>query len=66
MGKLDKQIELQEQIQKMNINLVTCGNCGTIQFVDTKTITVECFACDTELEHCDCPDYFYNGMPEND
>ena len=58
------QIELQEQILKIGVNLITCGRCGTVLLNDTRNNeTVECF-CGTIAE-CDCPDYWYSGIENN-
>ena len=66
-----KQLDLMNDIRaKSNINMVTCGNCGTILLHEMKLITddensIECFGCNTKMELCDCPDYWYEGMIEN-
>lgn len=69
-----EQLDLMEIIRnKANINMVTCGNCGTILLHETKTINeivekdlhIECFGCKREMDFSDCPDYWYNGCIEN-
>ena len=57
------QIDLQEKIQKIGINLVICGNCGTVLLHETKNETIECFC--GIMEVCDCPDYWYRGIENN-
>lgn len=57
------QIDLQEKIQKIGINLVTCGNCGTVLLHETKNETIECF-CGIR-QACDCPDIWYSGIENN-
>lgn len=57
------QIELQERIQKIGINLLTCGHCGSVLLHESKNETVECF-CRTIAES-DCPDYWYRGIENN-
>ena len=58
------QIALQERIQKIGINLLTCGNCGSVLFHESKKEIVQCF-CGTHAD-CDCPDYYYSGMENNE
>lgn len=58
------QIELQERIQKIGINLLTCGNCGGVLLHESKNETVECL-CGSKLAECDCPDYWYRGLENN-
>jgi len=65
-----EQLGLMEWIRfKANINMVTCGNCGTILLHDMKQInkenTITCFGCKSEMELSDCPDYWYEGCIEN-
>ena len=58
------QIELQERIQKIGFNIVTCGNCGEILLHETKDETINCF-CGQTMALSDCTDYWYNGMENN-
>ena len=74
-----KQLDLMDDIRgKSNINIVTCGNCGTILLHEIKSISdiefisfkdddnsIECFGCNTKMELCDCPDLWYEGCIEN-
>lgn len=74
-----EQLDLMNVIRaKSNINIVTCGNCGTILFHEMKLISdiefisfkdddnsIECFGCKTKMELCDCPDLWYEGCIEN-
>jgi len=62
-----QQIELMETIrQKSNINIVTCGNCGTILLHEMGVSdTVECFGCKEEIAKSDCPDYWYENCQNN-
>ena len=57
-----KQIDLQEEIQKHDINLVTCGDCGSPMFHRTTEDEIKCPFCGFTSEPCDFPDYFYSGM----
>lgn len=64
---LRKQLDLMDEVRrKSNINLVTCGKCGTLLLHKTKDEIVECYACKSMLAECDCPDFLYEGMPELD
>jgi hypothetical protein len=74
-----EQLDLMNVIRaKSNINIVTCGNCGTILFHEMKSISdiefisfkdddnsIECFGCNAKMELCDCPDLWYEGCIEN-
>jgi len=66
MEFLQKQIELQEEIQKQGINLISCSHCDTILFHKTETIEFNCWACNHKLYPNDCEDFYYTGMPETD
>ncbi len=57
---------MDEVRRKSNINLVTCGKCGTLLLHKTKDEIVECYACKGRLSESDCPDFLYEGMPELD
>jgi len=61
-----EQLDLMNDIRaKANINIVTCGHCGTILLHEMKSIneenTIVCIGCDNEMELCDCPDLWYEG-----
>jgi hypothetical protein len=61
-----EQLDLMNDIRaKANINIVTCGHCGTILLHEMKQIneenTIVCIGCDNEMELCDCPDLWYEG-----
>jgi len=65
-----QQLDLMEEIRYLaNINMVTCGNCGTILLHDMKPFNednkITCFGCKSEMELSDCPDYWYEGCIEN-
>jgi len=61
-----KQLNLMNKIkQESNVNIVTCGNCGTVNLHETKSMKkqfITCYDCKNEMELCDCPDFFYSGM----
>lgn len=57
------QFDLINEIRaKANINIVSCGNCGTILLHELKPTNkdnkISCFGCMEEMELCDCPDYW--------
>lgn len=66
-----EQLDLMNDIRaKANINMVTCGHCGTILLHDLdrecEKDPLVCFNCKREWEDlCDCPDYWYDGCIEN-
>lgn len=65
-----EQLDLMDDIRaKANINMVTCGNCGTILLHEMKQLnednTIVCFGCKREMDLSDCPDYWYEGCIEN-
>lgn len=66
-----EQLDLMEIIRdKSNINMVTCGNCGTILLHEMKSIhednhDITCFGCKQEMDFSDCPDYWYEGCIES-
>jgi hypothetical protein len=61
-----KQLELMNDIRaKSNINMVTCGHCGTILLHEINEENIECFGCKSVLDQCDCPDLWYEGCIEN-
>lgn len=70
--KIEAQIELQNKIVALaNVNLVTCGSCGSTMFHEVVVVTqemkkeeyeIECPYCDFKSEPCDFPDFFYTGM----
>lgn len=61
--KILAQIELNEQIlQKANVNIVTCGSCGSMLLHERQQEEIECPYCDHTSEPCDFPDYYYEGM----
>lgn len=61
------QLDLMEEVRrKSNINLVTCGRCGTLLFHKMNDDKVDCPSCIITMDVHDCPDYLYEGMPELD
>ncbi len=65
-----EQLDLMDIIRgKANINMVTCGHCGTILLHEMRSInednTIVCFGCKRTMDLSDCPDYWYEGCIEN-
>ena len=56
----------QEIISKTNINIVTCGHCGTILLHRLSEDKVTCGGCMSVMDTCDCPDLLYSGMENNE
>ena len=57
--KLRKQFELfNEMVQKSNINVVTCGNCGSVNLHRLEDTEITCADCGFESEPCDFPDLY--------
>ncbi len=57
---------MREVLNKTDINLVTCGNCGSILLHRIDNEIINCYSCKRDMDTSDCPDYFYEGMPELD
>ena len=68
-----KQLEILEAMQSKGFNVCNCGNCGGIILFDKETKPslrndiadeVTCPHCERTLGYSDCPDLYYEGMPE--
>jgi DNA-directed RNA polymerase subunit RPC12/RpoP len=67
MNKILKQIELQNRIKKLSkVNIVTCGNCGSIMLHELDDNEIDCPYCNRIMDVSDCPDYLYDGMENNE
>jgi ribosomal protein S27E len=54
------QYEMQQHIlETTNLNIVTCGDCGSTLIVDMSTDEIKCPDCGFTSEHCDFPDLNY-------
>jgi hypothetical protein len=61
-----EQISLQERVISLaKINIVTCGNCGSVLLHELNVETIECACCKQELDQSDCPDLWYEGCQNN-
>lgn len=66
MNKILKQIQLQEKIQReAKVNIVTCGHCGSVVLHELNKTKIDCPYCNVKMNVCDCPDYLYSGMENN-
>jgi hypothetical protein len=62
----EKQIELQNRVLALaSINIVTCGNCGSVLLHDRMDDEIECACCKSVMDICDCPDLWYEGCQNN-
>ena len=61
---VERQIELQEQMQRAGLNVVECGNCGTVLLHETGDEDIDCFCGTRNLS--DCPDLYYSGIENNE
>ena len=62
----EKQIELQNRVIALaNINIVTCGHCGSVLLHERNDELIECACCKHELDQSDCPDLWYEGCQNN-
>lgn len=59
-----EQIELQEEMQNNGLNVVSCGNCGTILLHNTGEEEIDCL-CGNTMSLSDCPDLWYSGVENN-
>jgi hypothetical protein len=49
-------------VNKLGYDLVTCGNCGTVQFIDNAIEDSKCYQCGFVGESSDYPSLFFDGM----
>lgn len=65
--KILQQIALQDQVRALaNVNIVTCGHCGSIVLHSLRDTEIDCPYCDRVMDVSDCPDYLYSGIENND
>jgi predicted RNA-binding Zn-ribbon protein involved in translation (DUF1610 family) len=56
---LKKQYDLsQEIVNNAKINIVTCGNCGSVILHRIEAEEIQCYDCGFKSEPCDFPDLF--------
>ena len=67
-----EQLQLADEIRdKADINIVTCGNCGSVILhrripLEQEDHTINCYDCGRDMDESDCPDLFYVGMEIHD
>jgi LSD1 subclass zinc finger protein len=61
---VERQIELQEKIQKAGFNIVECGSCETVLLHEIGEEEIDCF-CGETMNLSDCPDLYYSGIENN-
>ena len=59
-----EQLKILERIQDAGFNVVTCGNCGSVNLVDLEKLEkdnhlITCYDCNKTLDNADMPDLFY-------
>jgi len=62
MAKKKKETQydlLEEIIGKAEINIVTCGNCGTVILHRIEQTEISCPDCKFTSEPCDFPDFYH-------
>lgn len=60
-----EQVELQLEMQSKGLNIVSCGNCGTILIHKVGKENIVCHDCGEHMSLSDCPDVYYEGMPHS-
>ena len=65
-----EQFNLVQDIRyKLDLNIVTCGNCGTVLLHSMLDDTIVCYSNECkdrgEMDLSDCPDLWYDGCIEN-
>ena len=67
MEKIFNQIDLQNKVKRLaNINIVTCGNCGSVMLHELDATEIDCAYCHAKMDVSDCPDYLYDGIENNE
>lgn len=57
MNLEEQQALFTESVNKSDINIVTCGNCGAVLFHRMGVTELQCPYCNYEGDVCDFPDY---------
>ena len=64
----EQQLDYINEIKsKLNLNVVTCGNCGNfiLHKLENEKIICHNTDCDNDMDISDFPDLWYNGCIEN-
>ena len=57
-AKSVQELYIREIQQKANLNIVTCGNCGSVLIHRQSDEKIICYDCLREMAVSDCPDLF--------
>ncbi len=60
-----EQVKLQLEMQSKGLNIVSCGNCGTILIHRMGAEHIVCHDCGEHMELSSCPDLYYEGIPDS-
>ena len=61
-----EQFNLVQDIRyKLDLNIVTCGNCGTVLLHKSDVENIHCYECNEQMEPCHCPDLWYDSDINN-
>lgn len=60
-----EQVKLQLEMQSKGLNIVSCGNCGTTLIHRMGAEHIVCHDCGEHMSLSDCPDLYYEGMPDS-
>jgi len=62
----EEQFNLVQDIRyKLDLNIVTCGNCGTVLLHKSNVENIHCYECNEQMEPCHCPDLWYDSDINN-
>lgn len=62
----EEQFNLVQDIRyKLDLNIVTCGNCGTVLLHKSDVENIHCYECNEQMEPCHCPDLWYDSDINN-
>jgi exosome complex RNA-binding protein Csl4 len=59
MTAKEEQLYLNDAINRIGINIVTCGDCGEVLLHKTSEETITCPHCSYTSEPCDFPDLIH-------
>jgi len=62
----EEQFNLVQDIRyKLDLNIVTCVNCGTVLLHKSNVENIHCYECNEQMEPCHCPDLWYDSDINN-
>lgn len=53
------------EMQSKGLNIVSCGNCGTILIHRMGAEDIVCHDCGEHMALSSCPDLYYEGIPDS-